>query len=86
MDTTCFTVTWYDKSLQNTTGKIVVGIETVMISLDDLLLAINLILEYVNSYTFVEFSNDTKTMDAVIRNFEVIDEASNKITSEIKKK
>lgn len=57
-----------------------------MISLDDLLLAINLILEYVNSYTFVEFSNDTKTMDAVIRNFEVIDEASNKITSEIKKK
>jgi len=43
-------------------------------------------MDYMRSYTFDEFSVDSKTMDAVIRNFEVIGEASNKVPAEIKKK
>ena len=40
--------------------------------LEDLLQAMARIAEYIEGYTFVEFKRDYKTVDAVVRNFEVI--------------
>ncbi|WP_161890428.1 HepT-like ribonuclease domain-containing protein [Pontibacter russatus] len=54
--------------------------------LEDILVSINRIVEYMEGYTFVDFKRDHKTVDAVIRNFEVIGEASNKLPKEIKSK
>jgi len=39
--------------------------------LDDLLLAMNRIAEYKEGLTFTDFKSDYKTVDAVIRNFEI---------------
>ncbi len=41
---------------------------------------------YTKDLSFEEFCNDNKTVDAVIRNFEIIGEASNFLTDEIKDK
>jgi uncharacterized protein with HEPN domain len=54
--------------------------------LDDLLLAMSRISEYISEHTFDSFKKDYKTVDAVIRNFEVIGEASKNIPAEIKSK
>lgn len=54
--------------------------------LDDLLNAMIRIAEYIEGYSFTEFKKDYKTVDAVIRNFEIIGEASNNIPAEIKEK
>ena len=39
---------------------------------------------YTNGMTYETFQNDDKTIDAVIRNFEIIGEAANRIPAEIK--
>jgi uncharacterized protein with HEPN domain len=52
--------------------------------LEDILLSINRIAEYIDSYTFSDFKRDYKTVDAVIRNFEIIGEASKNVPEEIK--
>lgn len=52
--------------------------------LDDILLSINRISEYTEGYTFAEFKKDYKTVDAVIRNFEIIGEAAKNLSIEIK--
>jgi uncharacterized protein with HEPN domain len=52
--------------------------------LEDLLLAMNRIAEYIEGMSFIDFKRDYKTVDAVIRNFEIIGEASKNISSEIK--
>jgi uncharacterized protein with HEPN domain len=54
--------------------------------LDDLLLAMNRIAEYIEGLTFTDFKRDYKTVDAVIRNFEIIGEASRNIPAEVKEK
>lgn len=54
--------------------------------LDDLLSAMSRIDEYITGHTFESFIRDYKTTDAVIRNFEVIGEASKNIPPEIRKK
>ena len=54
--------------------------------LEDLLLAMNRIAEYIDSFSFDDFRNDTKTVDAVVRNFEIIGEASKNIPIEVKEK
>jgi uncharacterized protein with HEPN domain len=59
---------------------------TYIIYLEDLLLAMTRIAEYIEGLTFHEFKRDYKTTDAVIRNFEIIGEASRNIPSEIKDK
>lgn len=46
---------------------------------EDILEAINKILAYTNAMSFDEFMNDTKTIDAVVRNFSIIGEAANKL-------
>jgi uncharacterized protein with HEPN domain len=55
-------------------------------NLEDILLGINRITEYIGNYTFIEFKRDYKTVDAVIRNFEVIGEAAKNLPLEIKNK
>lgn len=54
--------------------------------LEDLLQAMNRIAEYIEGLSFMEFKRDYKTVDAVIRNFEVIGEAAKNTPSEIKEK
>jgi uncharacterized protein with HEPN domain len=54
--------------------------------LEDILLAMNRIAEYIEGMSFIKFKRDYKTVDAVIRNFEIIGEAAKNITSEIKEK
>jgi uncharacterized protein with HEPN domain len=59
---------------------------TYRLFLEDMLLSINRVAEYINGLSFIEFKQDYKTVDAVIRNFEVIGEASKNMPKEIKDK
>ena len=43
------------------------------------------IIRYTKSKTSISFANDQKTIDAVIRNFEIIGEATSKIPAKIRK-
>ena len=52
--------------------------------LEDILLSMSRIAEYIDGYDFVKFKQDYKTVDAVIRNFEIIGEASKKLPNELK--
>lgn len=52
--------------------------------LEDILDAARKIQRYTNGITFEEFAADEKTVDAVVRNFEVIGEASNRLPQEFK--
>ena len=52
--------------------------------LQDILVAMTRIAEYLEGYDFDQFKKDYKTVDAVIRNFEIIGEASRKIPDHIK--
>jgi uncharacterized protein with HEPN domain len=52
--------------------------------LEDIVLAMNRIREYISGLDFVQFKTDYKTVDAVIRNFEIIGEASKKLPKDIK--
>ena len=54
--------------------------------LEDILEAAEKILQYVKGMSFEDFEDDDKTVDAVIRNFEIIGEASNLLPDEIKAK
>ena len=54
--------------------------------LEDIQESAEKILEYIENMSFEEFSKDNKTIDAVIRNFEIIGEASNLLPDEIKDK
>ena len=51
----------------------------ILLLLQDMLVSTERIIEYTNGLTFDQFLEDNKTIDAVIRNFEVIGEASNRI-------
>jgi uncharacterized protein with HEPN domain len=50
----------------------------------DIINSTNKIVEYTNGLTFEQFINDSKTIDAVIRNFEIIGEAANRLSEEFK--
>ncbi len=52
--------------------------------LEDIDLAMDRIHEYILGLDFVNFKTDYKTVDAVIRNFEVIGEASKNLSKDIK--
>jgi uncharacterized protein with HEPN domain len=54
--------------------------------LDDIQTAMNRIAEYIEGYDFDHFKMDYKTVDAVIRNFEIIGEASKNLDEKIKEK
>ncbi len=53
---------------------------------EDILEAINDISNFVDDLTFNEFTNDKKTIKAVIRSLEIIGEASIKVSQEFKDK
>jgi uncharacterized protein with HEPN domain len=42
------------------------------------------ILDYTTDISFEQFTNDSKTIDAVIRNFEIIGEAANRLPEDFK--
>jgi len=44
------------------------------------------ILSYTENLSFEEFTSDSKTIDAVIRNFEIIGEAANRLPEDFKDK
>ncbi|MBU2495045.1 MAG: DUF86 domain-containing protein [Candidatus Omnitrophota bacterium] len=52
--------------------------------LEDILESIGLIEEYIDNMPFEDFSNDRKTIDAVVRNFEIIGEAAKYIPDDLK--
>lgn len=54
--------------------------------LEDILLSISRIEEYMNELNFADFKRDYKTVDAVIRNFEIIGEAAKNVPEWIKSK
>jgi len=53
---------------------------------EDVLDSIGLIEQYTKGMTFEQFIKDRKTIDAVVRNFEIIGEASKFIPDHIKQK
>jgi len=50
--------------------------------ISDIIEAIQLIFEYVEGMTFDQFTEDRKTIDAVVRNFIVIDEAASHLSDD----
>lgn len=56
------------------------------IYLEDILECIHKINQYILGLDFQSFSSDEKTIDAVIRNLEIIGEASRNISNEIRDK
>jgi uncharacterized protein with HEPN domain len=52
--------------------------------LDDIIEAATKITQYIQSYSFEQFKKDSKTSDAVIRNFEIIGEAANRLPEDFK--
>jgi len=54
--------------------------------LEDIVVAMARIAEYIEGYDFASFKEDYKTVDAVIRNFEIIGEASKSLPFEVKRK
>ena len=53
--------------------------------LTDIKVSIEKILEYTAGMTFESYESDSKTKDAVERNFEIIGEAASRITDDFKK-
>src|SRR6478609_5472474 len=52
--------------------------------LEDILECSGKIKKYTKGYTYDDFINDDKTVDAVVRNFEIIGEASSNIDNDFK--
>jgi uncharacterized protein with HEPN domain len=52
--------------------------------LEDLLTAMNRIAEYIEGHNFNQFKKDYKTVDEIVRNFEIIGEASKNVSDAIK--
>ena len=57
-----------------------------IIYLEDILTSMLRIIEYIGDRDFEEFKNNNMVVDAVVRNFEIIGEASNNLPDEIKDK
>lgn len=52
--------------------------------IEDIIESANKILIYTSDISFDDFINDAKTVDAVIRNFEIIGEAANRLPEDFK--
>ena len=52
--------------------------------LDDILICMEKIQSYLNGLTYEQFADDSKTQDAIIRNIEIIGEASKHLSDTIK--
>ncbi len=58
----------------------------IVLLLKDIESSITKILTYTHGFTFELYETDTKTREAVERNFEIIGEAASRITDEFKQK
>lgn len=58
----------------------------IQLLLEDILEASKKIISYTGSMSFDDFMNDDKTIDAVVRNFEIIGEAANRVPEDFKSK
>lgn len=58
--------------------------EAVLDYLDDIVVAAKKIDQYTNGMTFDAFETDDKTVDAVLRNFEVIGEAAKNVPATVR--
>ena len=56
----------------------------IQLLLEDILEAAKKILSYTDGMSFDDFINDNKTIDAVVRNFEIIGEAANRVPDNFK--
>ena len=56
----------------------------IQLLLEDILEAAKKILSYTEGMSFDDFTNDNKTIDAVVRNFEIIGEAANRVPQDFK--
>ena len=56
----------------------------IFLLVEDIIDSANKILDYTNNLSFQEFTKDGKTIDAVIRNFEIIGEAANRLSEDFK--
>lgn len=54
------------------------------ILIEDIIECCNKIFKYTEGYTYETFEDDDKTIDAVIRNFEIIGEAANRLSDDFK--
>ncbi len=57
---------------------------TPQLLVEDILESCNKIIDYTDGLSFEAFSDDSKTVDAVVRNFEIIGEAANRLPEEFK--
>lgn len=57
-----------------------------LLLLEDIIESGNKILNYTADLSFVQFIKDSKTADAVIRNFEIIGEAAKRLPEDFKEK
>ena len=55
-----------------------------LLLIEDIIDSGNKIIEYTNNLSYNDFTNDSKTIDAVIRNFEIIGEAANRLPEDFK--
>jgi uncharacterized protein with HEPN domain len=55
-----------------------------LLLIEDIIESGNKIIDYTNNLSFEEFTKDSKTIDAVIRNFEIIGEAANRLPENFK--
>lgn len=58
----------------------------IQLLLEDILESSNKILSYTSGMSFDDFISDDKTIDAVVRNFEIIGEAANRVPEDFKSK
>jgi uncharacterized protein with HEPN domain len=57
---------------------------TLKLLLEDIIDSAKKVLSYTGGMTYEDFIKDPKTIDAVVRNFEIIGEAANKIPEDFK--
>lgn len=65
-------------------GKLFMSKREPTLLVEDIIDSANKILEYTHNLSFKEFTKDNKTIDAVIRNFEIIGEAANRLPDDFK--
>jgi len=52
--------------------------------IEDILICLSKIQQYINGLSYDDFANDHKTQDAIIRNIEIVGEASKRLSTEVK--
>jgi uncharacterized protein with HEPN domain len=57
---------------------------TDLLYLEDITISMERITQYTEGFSLTSFKKDSKTVDAVIRNFEIIGEAAKKLSEELK--